>query len=156
MESWLWPWFCMTPTFVWQHRNYNVGYITNWCTTDGSTGRFQQLLDFYSLYIHCNFRNAVLMISVRTIRTATSLLMDKCNSATQESNWGFSLCLLWEKWIGGKEMLKVTPKQGLGKRQAKPQCLTNRQQIELHTACSESTLCNLSWALCLHLPHTHS
>lgn len=52
-------------------------------------------------------------------------------------------------------MLKVTPKLGLGKWQAKPKCLTNRQQIELHTAYSESTLCNLNWALCLHLPHTH-
>lgn len=53
-------------------------------------------------------------------------------------------------------MLKVTPKLGLGKRQAKPKCLTNRQQIELHTAYSESTLCNLNWVFCLHLPHTHT
>lgn len=53
-------------------------------------------------------------------------------------------------------MLKVTPKLGLGKRQAKPKCLTNRQQIELHTAYSESTLCNLNWALCLHLPLTYT
>ena len=53
-------------------------------------------------------------------------------------------------------MLKVTPKLGLGKWRAKPKCLTNRQQIELHTAYSESTLCNLNWALCLHLPHTHT
>lgn len=56
----------------------------------------------------------------------------------------------------GKEMLKVTPKMVLGTRQTKPKCLTNRQQIELHTAYSESTLCNLNWALCLHLPHTHT
>lgn len=53
-------------------------------------------------------------------------------------------------------MLQVTPKPGLGKGQAKPKCLTNRQQIKLHTAYSESTLCNLNWALCLHLPHTHT
>lgn len=58
--------------------------------------------------------------------------------------------------MGGKEILKVTPKLGLGKRRAEPKCLTNRPQIELHTAYSDSTLCNLNWALCLHLLHTHT
>lgn len=85
--------------------------------------------------------------------------MDKCNSAKgrQDRNRQLKKTILpAEKRSGGKEMLKVTPKLGLGKRQAKPKCLTNRPQIELHTAYSESTLCNLNWALCLHLPHTHT
>lgn len=37
-------------------------------------------------------------------------------------------------------MLKVTPKLGLGRQRAKLKCLTNRQQIVLHTPDPESTL----------------
>ena len=97
--------------------------------------------------------------SVKQWHKGISLLKVKCDSATgrQDSLKGtFSLPLLGEKWRRGKEMLTVTPKLGLGKWQAKPKCLTNRRQIELHTAYSESTLCNLNWALCLHLPHINT
>lgn len=63
----------------------------------------------------------------------------------------FSCLCLERNDTEGKEMLKVTPKTGLGKQQAEPKCLTNRQQIELHTAYSESTHCNPNWFLCLTL-----
>lgn len=63
--------------------------------------------------------------------------MDKCNSAKGRQERKKKLkksiftALLGEKLSEGKEMLKVTPKPGLGKEQAKPKCLTNRQQIRV-------------------------
>lgn len=105
------------------------------------------MLNTYSSDINRNLRDAVLMIHVKELC---------CNKQTRTKTELFHCLCLKRNEAEGKEMLKVTPKLGLGKQQAKPKCLTNRQQIELHTAYSESTLCNLNWALCLHLPRTRT
>lgn len=141
LKSGLWRCF-YSPTDVRQDRNYNfqlplaLSVAKFWRRPltapqgNASFGVGVQLVSFYS-----------------SDRTAMSVCVE---------HFFFLLLLLGEKLSGGKEMLKVTPKMGLGTWQTEPKCLTNRQQIGFHTAYSESTICNLSWPLCLHLPHTHA